>query len=383
MYLLILLSSLIILAGVIAYAGDRLGTVVGRKRLSLFGWRPRRTGQVVGVSVGIVIMLSTLLVLALAFRDATNIILRADETLKTLESYQRQQVDLEQKLELIEKELAAKQLELNEALQSSAKASEERDNALSALEALKAEETKLNENINALNAELSKSQAQLDDLNAEMRLSSQRNVQLYNEYLDINKQYSDQILRAAQLQFRFSNLSDQAEVLQNRNDYLSQNNEDLLEKNSQLQFNNETLRQDNSDLLSNINNLRQNEAELQAQLTSLEEQLKAQAEELGRARAELANNQKSTIFFRADPIYSTTLKAQDKDGILAELEGIIEEAQNSAKARGAAGLYLSENDLNTLIETRLSAPEQTTLYLKAKENIMQGEVVQVIAELGP
>ena len=39
---------LIFLAGVTAYAGDRLGMFVARRRLSLFGIRPRRTGQIVG-----------------------------------------------------------------------------------------------------------------------------------------------------------------------------------------------------------------------------------------------------------------------------------------------------------------------------------------------
>ena len=67
-YPVALLLVLMVLAGFIAYAGDVLGTTVGRRRLSLFGWRPKRTGRVVGIAAGVLVMLSTMGVLSLAFR---------------------------------------------------------------------------------------------------------------------------------------------------------------------------------------------------------------------------------------------------------------------------------------------------------------------------
>ena len=51
-YLLGLGVLLAFLAGVIAWAGDRLGTWAGRRRLTIFGARPKRTGQVIGVTGG-------------------------------------------------------------------------------------------------------------------------------------------------------------------------------------------------------------------------------------------------------------------------------------------------------------------------------------------
>ena len=74
-----LIVLLIFLAGVTAYAGDRLGMFVARRRLSLFGIRPRRTGQIVGVVAGILITLTTLIVLSLAFRGATQTIINAQQ----------------------------------------------------------------------------------------------------------------------------------------------------------------------------------------------------------------------------------------------------------------------------------------------------------------
>ena len=49
----------IVISGVIAYLGDALGTLVGKKRLSLFGMRPRFTALFVAISTGIIITLST------------------------------------------------------------------------------------------------------------------------------------------------------------------------------------------------------------------------------------------------------------------------------------------------------------------------------------
>ncbi len=47
-----------LLAGGIAYVGDRVGHVVGRKRLSLFGLRPRHTSTIFAIGTGMLIALS-------------------------------------------------------------------------------------------------------------------------------------------------------------------------------------------------------------------------------------------------------------------------------------------------------------------------------------
>jgi len=45
------------LAGGIAYVGDRVGHQVGRKRLTLFGIRPRYTSTIVAIGTGVIIAL--------------------------------------------------------------------------------------------------------------------------------------------------------------------------------------------------------------------------------------------------------------------------------------------------------------------------------------
>ena len=90
-----LIVLLIFLAGVTAYAGDRLGMFVARRRLSLFGIRPRRTGQIVGVVAGILITLTTLIVLSLAFRGATQTIINAQQVGEELSRLRAERLTLE------------------------------------------------------------------------------------------------------------------------------------------------------------------------------------------------------------------------------------------------------------------------------------------------
>ncbi|HYW53891.1 MAG TPA: DUF3084 domain-containing protein, partial [Dongiaceae bacterium] len=53
-----LVIAITIVAGGIAYIGDRVGHQVGRKRLTLFGLRPKYTSTIVAVATGMLIALS-------------------------------------------------------------------------------------------------------------------------------------------------------------------------------------------------------------------------------------------------------------------------------------------------------------------------------------
>lgn len=54
---MLLVIGIVLLAGTIAYVGDRVGHQVGRKRLSLFGIRPRYTSTIIAVGTGMLIAL--------------------------------------------------------------------------------------------------------------------------------------------------------------------------------------------------------------------------------------------------------------------------------------------------------------------------------------
>ena len=56
MYGIVLIAALIVTGGAIAVIGDRVGSRVGKKKLSLFGLRPRHTSVIVTIVTGVLII---------------------------------------------------------------------------------------------------------------------------------------------------------------------------------------------------------------------------------------------------------------------------------------------------------------------------------------
>lgn len=69
MYGVVLIFTLVIVGGAIAYIGDRLGMHVGRKKLTLFGLRPKHTSILVTIVTGVLISAASIGVLSIASQD--------------------------------------------------------------------------------------------------------------------------------------------------------------------------------------------------------------------------------------------------------------------------------------------------------------------------
>jgi uncharacterized protein (DUF3084 family) len=96
----LLVPVLIALSGAIALVGNAVGRGIGRRRLSLFGLRPRYTAQLVTVVTGMLITLSTLGVVLLLSAEARVALFRLNEVLQEThrleEEIRRQEVRLQQ-----------------------------------------------------------------------------------------------------------------------------------------------------------------------------------------------------------------------------------------------------------------------------------------------
>ena len=76
---LILVPLLVLVSGAIAYIGNLVGRNIGRRRLTLFGLRPRHTAQVITVVSGMLIALVTLAAVLLVSADARTALFRFRE----------------------------------------------------------------------------------------------------------------------------------------------------------------------------------------------------------------------------------------------------------------------------------------------------------------
>lgn len=77
-----LIPVLIVLSGAIALVGNAVGRNIGRRRLTLFGLRPRYTAQVITVLTGMLITITTLIVVLLISREARVALFRLNEVLR-------------------------------------------------------------------------------------------------------------------------------------------------------------------------------------------------------------------------------------------------------------------------------------------------------------
>lgn len=75
----LLIPLLILLSGAIALVGNAVGRNIGRRRLSLFGLRPRHTAQIVTVVTGMLITVTTLVVVLLLSEEARVALFRLNE----------------------------------------------------------------------------------------------------------------------------------------------------------------------------------------------------------------------------------------------------------------------------------------------------------------
>lgn len=121
---------LIIMGGVIAFLGDRIGSKVGKRRMTLFGLRPKYTSVIVTIISGVLISFSTVAVMAVVNENVR-------VALFGLSKLQAQMNDLNQEIKVKNRELEKGKLQLearNKEYEDVTKKSEETSKELDRVE---------------------------------------------------------------------------------------------------------------------------------------------------------------------------------------------------------------------------------------------------------
>lgn len=90
MYGVTLILTLAVVGGLIAYLGDKIGMRIGRKKLTLFGLRPKHTSILVTIITGVLIAGSSIAVLSIASQDVRTALFRMKEIQAQLTDSQQQ-----------------------------------------------------------------------------------------------------------------------------------------------------------------------------------------------------------------------------------------------------------------------------------------------------
>ena len=201
MYGIMLIVVLVLTGGVIAFIGDRLGSKVGKKKLSLFGLRPRHTSILVTIITGILITTVTFGILAIASKDVRTALFGMNK---------------------LKAELNEKQSMLEEA-----------SGAL----------VNVKNDLNTTKEEYAKSKRDLEETQEDLEIAQQ----------------AAELLRQEQvaLQNRNQELWSDNQTLIEHNQSLAENNQFLLANNESLKADNLDLEKTNNDLQEGIENIRE------------------------------------------------------------------------------------------------------------------------------
>jgi len=223
----------------IAYIGDRLGTFVGKKRISKFGLRPRHTAILYTTITGGIIPLLTLLVFVWirtdfehAVTDYGNVLAKTNRLIKQNKDLAQSAVDAQAKASQSEAELAS--VKAHEARAS--KSAADRIEALHAKEAvqeaiytnsIKLSQSQLasaNASLGNANADLTAAKAQLASARTE-RHQTAESLKLYERRVaDAQKTVEDKERDVARLNNHYRTLIALNDDLQHRNQQLETTN---------------------------------------------------------------------------------------------------------------------------------------------------------------
>jgi uncharacterized protein (DUF3084 family) len=213
----VLILAILVVGGVIATIGDRLGSRVGKARLSLFNLRPRRTATLVTILTGIVVAASTLGILLGASSslrkglfELGSIEGRLRRTRAELNDAREEKDRIEDALEKakVDREKAQKQLgETNRSLQI---AVTERQEALAARTKAQAETSRTQKQLEQTQIQSRQILRQIQQFRSEMmQLQNERDRIIAQRDQEI--QARDQVIR--QREVRLKELESQQELL--------------------------------------------------------------------------------------------------------------------------------------------------------------------------
>ena len=169
MFGLTLILVLAIMGGAIAFIGDKLGSKIGKKRLSIFGLRPYHTSVLMTVITGIMIAAATLGVLAITSKDVKTALFGMEKLKTELIALNNDKLTAQQELADKNKLIASLDGQIKETTSSLAEMKIERDQINAHLVDLQARYEQAGTDLAATRAEVTELEASREKLNSEIK----------------------------------------------------------------------------------------------------------------------------------------------------------------------------------------------------------------------
>ena len=197
MFGLTLILVLAIMGGAIAFIGDKLGSKIGKKRLSVFGLRPYHTSVLMTVITGILIAAATLGVLSLASKDVKTALFGMEKLKIELTSLNKDKLTAQQELADKNKLIAALDGQIKETTSNLQEMKVERDQINAQLVELQGRFAQADNDLAATKAEVESLEASREKLNGEIKELEEATTRLRAGLIAIRE--GDVVFRAGEV----------------------------------------------------------------------------------------------------------------------------------------------------------------------------------------
>jgi uncharacterized protein (DUF3084 family) len=342
----ILILAVLILGGVIATLGDRIGTRVGKARLSLFNLRPKKTAVLVTILTGLV----TLGVLLLASREFRDMLLNFDVIQRRLNRTKRDLESTREGLEKtntdktqVEEELAKTRRDRSDAQKQLGKINESLKTAIDRQRVTEEQRNLVLQQRDAINSQLGRVSTQAETLRTEIsRLSGEQSALL-----------AQRNAIAAQIAERDAEIAKRTELIVARDRELADRNQVIASSELRLK----ELEQQQLGLQGDLNRLTQAAQENQELLR------------LGTA-----------AILRGQTLTAAAVKIEDPTQVTRVVDSILREANRTAVTRlNPAGgnadnqiIQIPQQEIEALLN-RLRDGQAYAIRIRANANYILGE----------
>ena len=378
-----LILTLVLSGGVIAYIGDKIGMKIGRKRLSLFGLRPKYTSIVITIVTGILIAAASLAVLTIASADVRTALFHMKEIQTALATSEVRFNASQQRLFEVEQELAAqeaqvqslaeeiqrKTLEYEELSHQLLEVVEQRDAAKVELESAQAEAAEMERQFADL-------QADYENMMTNFELIKTEYQEMNAAYTAIAQQYETALAQYNQARSDLAATEEELEETRRSLALEKQRLEDMKEINQLFQ--------------AKIDELRQTEEEMKTHMQALTQEynlmVSLQNELIQEKQTELELIKSSNFVFQANEIILATVMegSRDIEDMRQEIITFLNQANQIALRRGVmdkatsrAALVIENEHLQEVLHYLERAEGKHVIRALAASNTLPGEPVEV------
>jgi uncharacterized protein (DUF3084 family) len=331
----ILITAILILGGVIATVGDRIGTRVGKKRLSLFNLRPKKTAVVVTILTGIGISASTLASLFLVDEGLRKGVFELEDIQKDLRRKREQLEGTATNLEITKREL-------EEARSQQAQAQNKLQAINRSLQAANTKQRQTQAQLNQTIKQQARTQALLQSTTTKLNQVATRYKKAIDELQNIIDERDNKIKEIEQLRAERQRLYAeakkalaQAEAAINKRDRELANRQEAIDKRDQkIAQLDKQIQQRNSEITSREQMIAQRQKvinEKQARLSELERQqasLEQQLAKLGQSNRDLRLGKLALV--RGQVIAEAVIRVEKPLAAKQAVIKLLQEANRSA-----------------------------------------------------